>query len=405
MQAVMERLFAFFHQAAVWLGNLFQQVLTWWEAHPFYLGLALAALLAAQLLLMLAGTVQQLFYQRRQRQFEGERLRLLIKAATVQCQEAQQAQLLWSGHRKFRVQKTVCEAVDVHSFYLLPHDGRPLPAFKPGQYLTFRLKIPGQDKPVVRCYSLSDSPNHLDYYRVTIKKEKRTDGKYGVASSYFCDVVKEGAILYVKAPAGKFNLDVEQERPVVLIGAGVGVTPVLSMLNAIVDSGAKRETWFFFGVRNRIEHIRKDHLEKIARETDNVHLHTCYSRPEETDRPDVDYKHAGRLCIDLFEKILPSFDFDYYICGPAAMMESMVDGLKARGVPSASIFYEAFNSSSVKVLATPPVTPAEALKPLQVDFSKSGKVCKWPPALGQTVLELADENGVVIDSGCRAGSC
>ena len=129
----------------------------------------------------------------------------------------------WSGFRKFRVAKKIMEKGDCCSFYLEPHDGRELPAFLPGQYLTFKLKVPGQPKEVTRCYSLSDSPNP-QYYRVTIKRvpppPKSPELPPGVSSNHFNSNVNEGDILDVKAPSGNFHIDVEAQSPVVLIGGG-----------------------------------------------------------------------------------------------------------------------------------------------------------------------------------------
>src|ERR1043166_1386625 len=280
----------------------------------FKVGLALAAMLAAQLMLMLAGSVRQLFYQGRQRQLECERLKLLIKAATWQCKEAEQAQLFWNGYRKFRVRKKVWQAADIHSFELTPHDGRPLPPFKPGQYLTFQLNIPGAAKPVVRCYSLSDSPNRPDYYRVTIKKEKappdRADLPPGIASSFFTDAIKEDDILDVEAPTGHFFLDLAKPNPIVLIGGGIGVTPLLCMAHAVAESGSKREVWFFFGVRNMEECSHKDELIKLAEKNENIHVHICASKPAPNDVKGRDYQHEGRVSVELFKKLLPSNNFE-----------------------------------------------------------------------------------------------
>ena len=368
----------------------------------FKIGLILAALLALLLVLMLAGTMRQLFFESRQRRLERQRLRLQIETEKRRWKEAEQVQAPWNGCRKFRVQKKVLESRDCNSFYLVPHDGRPLPSFKPGQFVTFQLNIPKESKPVIRCYSLSDCPGRLEnYYRVTIKREIRKDGSHGLASSHFNDVIAEGDILDVKAPDGKFFLDLAQERPVVLIGGGVGVTPVLSMLNAIVASGSKREAWFFFGIRDSGEHIQKQHLEKLAKENENVHVHICYSRPGKEDRLGVDYRHAERVSVDLFKRVLPSSNFEYYLCGPEPFMTSITDGLQEWGVPKTSVFFEAFGPATPRP-RTP--TSTELAKEIEVTFSKSGKVLKWSPT-ANSLLEFAEANGVAIDSGCKIGSC
>src|SRR2546428_17383 len=215
------------------------------------IGYFLLGLLTFQILLALCGTLRRMYWERRQFQLARERLQLQIKAALLKCQEAEQSKLVWNGYRKFTLAKKVPECEDVISFYLAPHDGKPLPPFRPGQYLTFQLNIPGSTKPVIRCYSLSDGPSHPDRYRVTIKKAlpppDQPQAPLGMASSFFCERLKEGDILDVKAPGGNFCLELASEKPVVLISGGVGITPMLSMLNAIVESGSKREVWFFFG--------------------------------------------------------------------------------------------------------------------------------------------------------------
>jgi len=142
----------------------------------------------------------------------------------------------------------VVEARDVCSFYLAPHDGKPLPRFLPGQYLTFQLRPPGQAKPIVRCYSLSDRPGVPERYRVTIKRVAAPPDKKeippGVASNYFHDHLQVGDILDVKAPAGQFVLDLQATTPVVFLAGGVGVTPLLSMINALAEARSSREVWF-----------------------------------------------------------------------------------------------------------------------------------------------------------------
>ncbi len=374
---------------------------------PLMIGYALLGLLLLQALLMLYSRVRRTFQERRERELSRQRLELLVKTATLQFQEAEQSKMVWNGLRKFTVARKVRECEDVFSFYLAPHDGKPLSPFKPGQYLTFSLNVPGQGKPVIRCYSLSDSARK-EHYRVTIKRAlpppDAPDGKGGLASSFFCDAIKQGDILDVKAPGGHFFLDMGKERPIVLISGGVGITPMLCMLNAVLESGSKREVWFFFGARNRAEHIQKEHLEKIAAEHDNVRLHVCYSKPGSNDVQGRDYQHAERVSIDLLKRILPSNNYDYFLCGPGAFMKSITDGLSEWGVPDSSVFFEAFGPATVKKAApkvTAPETPGVSI---DVTFGRSGKTVRWRPEVA-SLLELADESGVKIEAGCRAGNC
>ena len=215
-----------------------------------------------QVLLMAASAVRHFAANNEARRISLDLLRLRADTALQAFNyEKERVELGWNGSRKFEIHRKQREAEGVHSFYLVPHDGKPLPPFLPGQYLTFQLRIPDQPKPVIRCYSLSDSPNNPDYYRVSIKKvpppRDQPDKPPGLSSTYFNDMLQEGAILDVKAPSGQFFLDMTSERPIVFVGGGIGLTPVLSMLTALTESGIRREVWFFLGVRNGKEHFMR----------------------------------------------------------------------------------------------------------------------------------------------------
>jgi len=314
--------------------------------------------------------------------------------------------LAWNGFRKFQVTKKVMECRDICSFYLSPHDGKPLPEFFPGQYLTFRLDVPAAGRSIIRCYSLSDAARPSEY-RVTIKRLSDPEGvaPCGVASSFFHEHVQEGDILDVKAPSGNFFLDpAAGSGGVVLVGGGIGVTPMLSMLNRLVEQRANREIWFFYGLRCRSEHAMKDHLETVARENPNVRLHICASKPDPDYRLGQDYHHAGYVSVDLFKGLLPSNNYDFFVCGPGPMMHSVTEGLKAWGVPESKIHFETFGPSSVKKIAPAAPVDEAAKAKFSVQFKKSGKSAPWTGEQS-TLLELAEANGVSIPSGCRAGSC
>ena len=321
--------------------------------------------------------------------------------------ERKETELSWKGLRKFQVKKKVPEVGNICSFYLAPHDGKPLPPFKPGQYLTFQLNVHGQKKPVIRCYSLSDSPTHPDYYRVSIKRvpppPDQPEAPPGLSSNFFHDHVKEGDILDVKAPAGHFFLDMTRNRPVVLIGGGVGITPVLSMLNAIIEQNARRDVWFFLGVRNSKEHCFREHLNRLALENPNIKLQVCYSEPLKTDRRGKDFLWPTRVGVPLFKKVLPSSNFDFYICGPGPMMDQIKADCLAWGVPPENFHMEAFGAATVKKVAAP-APAAAAAGSLEVFFKKSNKKCTWAPGTA-SLLDFAEANDIKMDFGCRAGNC
>jgi ferredoxin-NADP reductase len=372
-------------------------------------GIILLGVLLAFLLIEVARALLRMRADRAQQRGAMERLNLQLQEVRLRCEEARQAQLQWNGYRKFEVFRKVVECDDVCAIYLKAHDGKSLAQFKPGQYLTFQLSVPGRDKPLVRCYSLSDSPHRPDYYRVTIKKERapadRPDLPCGAGSSYFTDVVKEGDILDVKAPSGHFFLEMAKSHPVVLIAGGVGVTPMLSMAQAVAASGSKREIWFFYGVRNSKEHIHKQELDKLAAENENIRLQVCYSRPLPGDVKGRDFQHEGRVSIELLKELLPSNNYEYYLCGNGSFMKSLTDGLEAWGVPEKDVHFEAFGPATIKKKA-PELTPSETrfLSKTQVTFKRSGKTVGWDPNAGN-LLDLALANGIRIDAGCRAGGC
>jgi ferredoxin-NADP reductase len=336
----------------------------------------------------------------------SRRAGILLEQAKV---ERDRTELSWNGKRKFRIDRRVVEneSGDICSFYLVPHDERPVPSFRPGQFLTFELPIPGEAQPVVRCYSLSDSPNE-DYYRVTIKRQgpppNAPDGTPpGLSSNYFHGQLREGDIVEAMAPSGGFYLDEESERGVVLIGGGVGLTPVLSMLNSLIARGGNREIWFFYGIRNREEHAMAEHLREIDRAHANIHIIICYSRPSDSCREGEDYTQKGFVSVDLFKSLLESNNYEFYICGPPPMMDMVTHELAEWGVPEEHINFEAFGPATVKKTQEP-APDADDSQTIEVVFAKSNKTLTWAAAAG-TLLEFGEANGIKMNSGCRSGGC
>ena len=319
----------------------------------------------------------------------------------------------WQGFRKFKVERKFPEGGGICSFYLHPHDDRPLPFFEPGQYLTFKLDIPNQKKQTIRCYSLSDQPLS-DYYRVSIKKipppKDNPDAPPGLGSSFFHDNINEGDIIDVKAPAGQFFLDVTKPHPVVLIGGGIGLTPVLSMLKEVITREWRTEVWFFYGVSNGGEHIMKEHLKELAEKYDNIKVRIVYSRPKDEDVEGVDYDIKGRVGVEMFKEVLPSSNYHYYFCGPPPMMNSLFEDLREWNVPEDHIHYEAFGPATVKKKQEADVSSGtegageKSAEGFTINFAKSNKTAEWTSAAG-SILDFAEENDVDIDFGCRAGNC
>ncbi|MDP6876479.1 MAG: 2Fe-2S iron-sulfur cluster-binding protein [Alphaproteobacteria bacterium] len=363
----------------------------------------------AQLAVLLYGTWRGAALARVRQDLDNELLRQRVVAETLSGEiERSKTVATWSGLRKFRIRDKVQDGGDICSFYLVPHDGKALPPFAPGQYLTFNLRLPDRDRPLVRCYSLSDSPFQTGYYRVSIKRQgpppREPGAPPGLGSYFFHDELNSGDIVDVKAPSGNFFLDLSKHSPVVLIGGGVGLTPMLSMLNAICESGSQRETWLFYGVRNSDEHIMREHLEALEAEHEHVHVQICYSDPEGDEAEGRDFDHGCRVSVDLFKRVLPSNNFEFYICGPPPMMDSLTSDLREWGVPDGDVYFEAFGPASVKKTATAAVS-AETLPVGQlVTFTRSNKKVTWDGSHG-SLLDLAEDSGIALDSGCRAGSC
>lgn len=321
----------------------------------------------------------------------------------------------WPGFRTFRVAGKIVEdlARSVCSFHLVPEDGKPLPSFLPGQFLTFRLDIPtahGGTEQVIRCYSLSDAPRP-DHYRISVKRVPPPAGcavPPGRSSGFFHDQVSVGTLLQVRAPAGHFHLD-HSDAPAVLIAGGIGITPMLSMVNWCLAEQPGRELWLYYGARSGRELIMKEHLHSLAARHPNFRLRICLSDPRQEDIAGRDYHHRGRVEVALLRMQLPLKPYRFYICGPTPLMESLVPALEDWGVPDAHIHYEAFGPASImRRHAAPPdaagALPADIAGDRVVTFARSGKSLAWQGALG-SLLELAEVNGIAVNSGCRAGSC
>jgi ferredoxin-NADP reductase len=298
----------------------------------------------------------------------------------------------WTDIRTFRVAAIIDEAVGYKSFYLVPSDGQPLPPFEPGQYLTFSLPINAQHKPIIRCYSLSERPRE-DYYRVTIKLTDKGQG-----SSYFHNHVQVGSTLSAQAPQGAFFLDPSDQLPIVLIASGVGITPILSMANSIVHDRSERMVYLFAGFRNSSEHPCREQLAVLV-EQKNFHCDVSYSQPLPIDRMGHDYSHFGRVTMMRIRQLLPSNNFRFYVCGPPTMMENLVPGLYQWGVPEKHVHFEAFGPASVPGLKTNRRTAA-----CQVGFARTKSELTWKGEF-TSLLDFATNEGVVLDSGCRAGNC
>lgn len=325
------------------------------------------------------------------------------------------ADAAWSGWREFRVIRRAFEdpAQTQCSFYLAPVDGKPLPDFKPGQFLTFSLDVADgaavtgvRQRTITRCYSLSDRPDS-GQYRVTIKRvpapADHPEFEPGISSNHFHDHVRLGDVLRVKAPSGHFFIDPDVSVPAVLIGGGIGITPMMSMLGWCLAEQPRRVLHLYYGLRNSEEHAYKAVLEAHAATHASLRLHIVYSRPGPMDELGRDFQHHGHVDVDLLRRTLPLGRHQFYVCGPPAMMQTLVPAMADWGVPIADLHYEAFGPASVKLPGAEPA-PATLVTEVEVQFRRSGRTLTWD---GQdaSLLDFAERHGVAVESGCRSGGC
>lgn len=308
----------------------------------------------------------------------------------------------WDGWRRFEVRRKVVEAEGVCSFYLRPSDSAELPAFVPGQYLRLRVPVESSEDGLIRCYSLSDRPRS-DHYRITVKRcLPTTDGTPpGAGSAWLIDHVDVGHQLDVQAPIGRFCLT-DDQKPLVFLAGGIGVTPILSMLNHLVESRSSRDVWFFYGIRGSHEIVMPDHLRAIARSCPNIRIHLCYSDAGERTEIPGTTAHESMIDVDLLRRLLPLRPFEFYICGPDAMMDALTVGLQGWGVPPARIHTEFFGADSVSRATHHDHVPGD--RAVDVVFARSGQTVRWIEGDG-SLLDLAQDHGIRMQSGCRNGHC
>ncbi len=321
----------------------------------------------------------------------------------------------WPGLRQFRIASRTLEdpSGSQCSFQLVPVDGIALPAFSPGQFLTLVVPMPAEpldavaDLPperLTRCYSLSDAP-HPDAYRITVKRamapRSSPDAAPGRVSGFLHAHALVDMTLEVRAPSGQFVLSADATRPVVLVGGGIGITPLLSMLTWSLANHPERPVQLFYGVRSSADHAFASVLADLAAAHPMFDLHMVYSAPTPDDVAGRDYRHRGVITLALLASHVRDPQSQYFVCGPPAMMAVIVPGIAAAGVAVADVHFEAFGPASVRRDA--PVLAVGA-SPFDVRFLSAGRTIPWDVTM-PTLLDFAESNGITIAAGCRSGSC
>ncbi len=249
----------------------------------------------------------------------------------------------WSGFQNLTVVRKQKESESITSFYLKAGEGKSLPIFQSGQYLTVRVPMPSSDDPTapattMRNYSLSGAPS-WDHYRISVKQEvgdEVTPGGY--VSNYLHQNVEVGAQLEIGPPCGDFYLGTHtEETPILLLSAGVGLTPVLSMLHSVEN----QPTTFLHVAQNSETHACRAEVEELVKSKDNLKLHFRYTAASHTDREQAACESEGYLDAEFLSSFL-SENTEVYLCGPEVMMKSTLAILDSLGHPSSQIHYEYF---------------------------------------------------------------
>ena len=269
----------------------------------------------------------------------------------------------WNDWRDFRISQKVQESSEITSFYLTPVDQKPLPSYLPGQYISVRTTVPDLDHLQARQYSLSDAP-HADHYRISVKVETGLDLSEsdptthpGCISNVLHNDKKIGDVIQVSHPAGEFFLDTREDdkssAPVVLISAGVGLTPDLSILNTLISKDTKRKISWVHATRNSQVHAFKQHILEATQGHENIQAHVFNKNPGNDDREGVDYQFKGRMSLNKLDTDHDLFIHDptteYYVCGPEKFMMEIGGTLSDWGVDRRRIKLEVFGAGELPI--------------------------------------------------------
>jgi ferredoxin-NADP reductase len=307
----------------------------------------------------------------------------------------------WNGFRSMRVAELVAESATVTSVYLTAENGAGLPAAKAGQYLTLRAVDAGDPVPV-RSYSISSGPG-AECYRISVKREP-----HGVFSGYIHSQLRVGSLVDVAAPRGEFVLE-DGSRPVLLVSAGIGVTPVLAMLHQLAADESDREVWWIHVARNASQHAFATEAHELMTSMPRAHEHVFYTADDEPGA--VTPVITGRPTRDTFAALGVPTDACAYVCGPAAFMTAMESMLGELGVAADHVYTELFGGRSA---INPGVVDAKHVDPHQpsganrtgpqITFARSGLTVRWSDSDG-SLLDLADACDVPTRFSCRTGVC
>jgi len=309
------------------------------------------------------------------------------------------------GFRCLTVAATDQECADVLSLTMQSLDGQPLPTALPGQYVVLRLPRTSGDAPLFRSYSLS-GPVSTERYRISVKIEPN-----GVAGSYLREHGRVGDALDVSSPRGSF-IPQPGERPVALLSAGIGATPVLAILHALAAVRSTRQVLWLYAARDRQHHPFAAEVRRLLPALAHGRSFVCYSSPGSRDKMGKDFDATGHLSRSVFDEVGIPREAEVYLCGPTRFMADMKEALTALGVSPERIHVEIFNGSEsmtpgfVGAATRAPHVPKDDANtgPL-VSFARSGIAARWNTSAYQSILELAEACDVPVRWSCRTGVC
>ncbi len=338
--------------------------------------------------------------------FDGMSPTSLLTGNWAEADARLQAQALGNQWRPLRVAKIEAESRHIRSIYLEPVDGAGLPVFLAGQHLPLRFTLDGEVH--IRTYSLSSAPSD-GFYRISVKRE-------GLISSHLHQQIQVGDVLEARAPQGHFTVAPLERRPLVLLAAGVGITPLLSMLREVVYQGLRtrgiRPTLLLQSSRSLADQPFRQELDRLLERSGNaVRVLRVLSQPEADAHEGEDFDLTGRIDGAVLRNLLDVDDFDqidFVLCGPGGFTQGLYDSLRELDVRDAQIHAETFGPSTLKRQPDPDALvieqPPAATTSVTVVFERSAKEARWQPE-GGSLLELAESRGLRPEFSCRGGSC
>lgn len=247
----------------------------------------------------------------------------------------------WRTLRRFRIIKKERQSEVICSFVLAPEDGGQVLDFKPGQYLGIYIDDERLEYQEIRQYSLTAAPNGKTY-RIAVKREEQ-----GTVSNYLHHQLNEGDSLRIAPPRGDFFLDISPDTPVALISAGVGQTPMLSMLNTLQRQQHAASVHWLHAAENGRVHAFADEVNCIAENMSNLSRHVWYREPNTQDIRGEDYHSQGLMDLSSHQWLVTDPNRHYYFCGPLPFMQFVGRQLLAQGVAAERIHYECFGPHKV----------------------------------------------------------